>query len=70
MNLDVCVVYVAPTPLAPWFVRINNRMIGFSKVRSSMLILRGVTAARVATGKAEAHFHPRITNLYTVDTSF
>ena len=59
-RLDHDLVDVTPSPVFARLKRTHDGMLGLSEVFRGVFVLRGVAAADVAAGRAEAQMNPRI----------
>jgi hypothetical protein len=59
-------VKVTPAPVLSRLKGLDNRVVGRMEMPGRVLILRGVTAAHMATGEAEAQVDPAVTDFQAI----
>ncbi len=65
-ELEYDLIDVAPAPVFTRLERLNNRVVGCVEMLGSMLILRGVATADMATDKALTQMYPCVSDFQAV----
>jgi hypothetical protein len=69
IQLNECVIDIAPTPIFAPLKRLNDGMFGDLKMLGRMFVLRRIAAAHMSTRLAEAQMYPAIAHCQTFFTA-